>query len=440
MSRWAEEQAGFAACSFAIYNGTTMTNQSSPNPSRIKTNPTSRDAWERYTWLWTGSLFLGLIIGLVLFFQEESLPANLIWLAVGLNMGLVAWHVGALYLFRRLGHFRENLPFAIIYVTGLIALWFGLIRVDSAFYVAQMGLWSQAFIALPIGWAAVFAILIFTLNFYQQTIGSSVAPDWSSALLWLGFTSIGILFGYWIHTIITQSMERKELIEQLEETRAELAKSERAAGTSAERQRLAHEIHDTLAQGFISIIMHLEAAEQALPDDASAKAARHLSQARQTARESLEQARRVVNDLRPEPLEGAPFDEAVQRVAADWSAGNGITAVFTRTGDCHPLHPEVEVTLLRAAQEALANIRKHAQASQVQVTLSYLGDVVILDVEDDGVGFMMGESEGKTAVSGKFGLVAMRQRVEQLGGQLLIESEPGEGTTVAVSIPVISEQ
>ena len=89
-----------------------------------------------------------------------------------------------------------------------------------------------------------------------------------------------------------------------------------------------------------------------------------MTQARQTARESLEQARRVVNDLRPELLESGPFDEAVGRVVADWSAGSGVTAVFTCTGDCHPLHPEVEVTLLRAAQEALANVRKHAQANR----------------------------------------------------------------------------
>jgi signal transduction histidine kinase len=203
----------------------------------------------------------------------------------------------------------------------------------------------------------------------------------------------------------------------------------------AERQRLAHEIHDTLAQGFISIIMHLEAAEQALPANLTTPE-RHLTQARLTARESLEQARRVVDNLRPELLESGPFDEAVGRVVADWSAGSGVTAVFTCTGDCQSLHPQVEVTLLRAAQEALANVRKYARAGSVQVTLSYLGDVVILDVQDDGVGFVPGEVGVKTAVSGGFGLVAMRQRVEQLGGELLIESEPGEGTTVAVSIPV----
>ena len=412
-----------------------MTNQTSPPQTQSRTAPKSRDAWERSNWLWTSLFFIGLILGLVFAFQNEALSANLLWWAVGLSVLLGAWHLGALYLVRHVGHFQENLPFALIYISGLIALWFGLIRIDSAFYVTQMGLWSQIFISLPITWASGFALLIFGLNLYQQTIGIGAAPDWTASLLWLGFTAIGILFGYWIHTIITQSVERKKLIQQLEETRAELAKSERAAGKLAERQRLAHEIHDTLAQGFISIIMHLEAAEQALLTG-TATTERHLTQAQHTARESLEQARRVVNDLRPELLEQAPFDEAVGRVVTDWSAGSGVTAVFTCTGDCQPLHPEVEVTLLRAAQEALANVRKHAQANDVQVTLSYLGDVVILDVQDDGIGFVMGEGGGETAVSGGFGLVAMRQRVERLGGELLIESEPGEGTTVAVAIPV----
>ncbi len=412
-----------------------MTQETSPQQTGFWNTAKPRDAWERSGWWWTVIFFFGILLGLVFAFQDETLPPHLRPWAIGLNVLLGIWHLGSLFLFRPFGHFRENLPFAIVYVIGLAGLWFGLIRIDPAFYVTQMGIWSQVFIALPISWAAVAALLIFSLNFYQQTIGVGVAPDWSSALMWLGFTGVGVLFGYWIHTIISQSVERKELIQQLEETRAELARSERAAGVGAERQRLAHEIHDTLAQGFISIIMHLEAAEQAL-EEGLPTTTRHLQQARLTARESLEQARRVVNDLRPEVLESAPFEEAVRRVVADWSKGSGITAVFTCTGSCHPIHPEVEVTLLRATQEALANIRKHAQANHVQVTLSYLGDVVILDVEDDGIGLAAEMAEGKTAVSGKFGLVAMRQRVEHLGGELLIESEPGAGTTVAVSIPI----
>ncbi len=412
-----------------------MTKQSNDPITQSLTSPKSRDVWEQYGWLWSGLFFLGIVLGLVWSFQEGPLPANLRLPVIGLNVLLGVWHLGSYLLVRRIGHYREHLSFGLLYVTGLTLIWFALIRIDNAFYVTQMGLWSQLFIALPFTWAAVYAFLIFGLNMYQQTIGVGADLDWPTALLWLGFTAVGVLFGLWIHTIISQSAERKKLIQELEETRADLAQSEREAGVLAERQRLAHEIHDTLAQGFISIIMHLEAAEQSFLAGATTTET-HLAQARQTARESLEQARRVVNDLRPDVLETAPFDEAVQRVVSDWSKQCRIKAEFTLAGVCQPLHPEVEVTLLRAVQESLANVRKHARANDVRVTLSYLGDVVILDVQDNGVGFGSEDGGEKSALSSGFGLVAMRQRVEQLDGQLLIESEPGEGTTVAVSIPV----
>jgi signal transduction histidine kinase len=204
-----------------------------------------------------------------------------------------------------------------------------------------------------------------------------------------------------------------------------------------ERQRLAREIHDTLAQGFTSIVMHLEAAEQALPTD-PAVTRRHMDQARSTARDSLAQARRVVDDLRPELLESTPFDQAIARVVAQWAAHSGVDAEFKVTGEIRPLHPQVEVTLLRSSQEALANIRKHAQATSACVTLSYLGDTVILDVEDDGAGLPQQAAAPDGLTSGGFGLVAMRQRVAQLGGELFVESEPGEGTTLSISLPLES--
>ncbi|MCP4417018.1 MAG: sensor histidine kinase [Chloroflexi bacterium] len=199
-----------------------------------------------------------------------------------------------------------------------------------------------------------------------------------------------------------------------------------------ERQRLAREIHDTLAQGFTSIVMHLEAAEQAIPSDIQITE-QHLDQARTTARDSLAQARRVVDDLRPELLEGTPFDEAIARVVQQWTAHSGVATEFKVTGEIRPLHPQVEVTLLRSSQEALANVRKHAQATTTCVTLSYLGDAVILDVEDDGVGLMSTTPNGLT--SSGFGLIAMRERVAQLGGKLFLESEPGDGTTLSISLP-----
>jgi signal transduction histidine kinase len=219
------------------------------------------------------------------------------------------------------------------------------------------------------------------------------------------------------------ALENMRLVEQV-----------RQAAVLEERQRLAREIHDTLAQGFTSIVMHLEAAEQGLPDEPET-IQRHLDEARHTARDGLEQARRLVWALRPAHLERASLPEALARVAARWSEGTGIEAHVTTTGSVSPLPPEIEVTLLRALQEALTNIRKHAQASRVAVTLSYMDDLVVLDVQDDGTGFDPTQTPSAAQPVDGFGLTAMHERVQQMGGSLLVESAPGEGTTLAIEIP-----
>lgn len=409
-----------------------MSNRTNLPFSQSWTGPKARDVWERSSWLWSALFFLGIILGLIFALQDEAFPPGARRLAIGLNILLATWHLGSLFLVRRIGHYRENLPFALVYIVGLCVIWFFLIRLNPGFYITQMGIWSQVFIALPIGWAAVFAVAIFGINMFQQTIGIGVAIAWPVTLMWLGFTAVGVLFGLWIHTIISQSMERKSLIEQLEATRAELAQSEREAGMLAERQRMAHEIHDTLAQGFISIIMHLETAEQTLsnPDN---ETAHQIQQAKETARHNLQEARRVVADLRPEPLENNPLPAAIERTTQRWSQRHNIPVTMQTTGTPLPLHPDVDVTLLRVTQEALANIHKHAQAQTVCVTLSYMDDLVLLDVQDDGVGL---DGAKPFPFGGGFGLQAMRERAAQFGGELLLESDPEGGTTVVVKIPV----
>jgi signal transduction histidine kinase len=217
-----------------------------------------------------------------------------------------------------------------------------------------------------------------------------------------------------------------------------LVEQARRAGLIGERQRLAHEIHDTLAQGFASIIMNLEAADAILPAGHSAQAQRHLGQARLTARESLAEARRLVWALRPKLLEEAPLPEALSRLTERWSEISNIAADTTVTGAPRTLPPEVEATLFRVAQEALTNVRKHARADRTALTLSYMHDRVALDTRDDGRGFdpgKAGEGTGSTREGG-FGLGTMRERVERLGGTLSIESVPGEGTTLAVELPL----
>nr|WP_246345869.1 sensor histidine kinase [Conexibacter arvalis] len=192
---------------------------------------------------------------------------------------------------------------------------------------------------------------------------------------------------------------------------------------------MAREIHDTLAQGLTGIVAQIQAAEQAA--ERPERWRRHLRTAAQLARESLAEARRSVRAVRPEALENARLPEALADVARRWSAIHDVGVEVTTTGRARPLRPEVEVTLLRTAQEALANVAKHARAGRVGVTLSYMDDEVTLDVRDDGVGFDLGARPADDGV----GLVAMRQRVEGLGGRLEIESEPGGGTAVSASAP-----
>ncbi len=236
-------------------------------------------------------------------------------------------------------------------------------------------------------------------------------------------------------TVGAQAALALENLRLVEEAR----KAGRQAGVLRERQRMAHEIHDTLAQGFTSIVTNLEAAEGDVPPS-STRAQHHLDQARLTARESLTEARRLVWALRPEALESVSLPEALERLAERWSTQSGIAAGVATTGTPCPLPSEVEATLFRVGQEALNNARRHAEgASRVALTLSYMGDVVALDARDDGAGFDPAREAGRVRDrdSGGFGLKGMRERVEGVGGALSVESAPGEGTTLTVELPVV---
>ncbi|MFG1867191.1 sensor histidine kinase [Micromonospora arborensis] len=210
-----------------------------------------------------------------------------------------------------------------------------------------------------------------------------------------------------------------------------LVEQARASGVLDERARMAREIHDTLAQGLTGIITQLQAAEQAADDPPAWR--RHHAVATALARENLTEARRSVNELRPEPLETGRLVDAITEVAARWSARHSIPAHVTVTGDSRTMRTEAEVALLRVAQEALANVAKHADtATRVGLTLSYMDRQVALDVRDDGCGFDPTATDER---DDSFGLVAMRQRVAALSGTLQIESEMGGGTGISACLP-----
>jgi signal transduction histidine kinase len=219
---------------------------------------------------------------------------------------------------------------------------------------------------------------------------------------------------------------------------AQLLTQARETGVSEERRRMAREIHDTLAQGLMGIITQLQAAQQAGVDDEPGR--RHLDLAIGLARDSLTEARRSVQALAPTPLAEARLPDAIKDVAQRWSDLHGIPVSFTTTGTRRIMRPEIEVALLRTAQEALANVAKHAQASRVGLTLSYMDDLVTLDVRDDGVGFATVNGAGPRRprdAQGGFGLASMRQRVEGVAGTLEVESDPDAGTAISAAIPAV---
>ncbi|WP_052433390.1 sensor histidine kinase [Streptacidiphilus carbonis] len=241
---------------------------------------------------------------------------------------------------------------------------------------------------------------------------------------------ITLLLGTFTQIMMREAERRGVLIRELETVRADLDDAHRTAGVLAERQRLSHEIHDTLAQGFTSLLMLIQAADATVEKDPVATRER-LALAEATARDNLAEARALVAALAPAPLQGMPLDLALERVCARTADELGLPVAARVLGPPRELPADVQVVLLRAAQEALSNVRKHAAAGSADVRLTYRPVGVLLEVVDDGRGF----KPVADAPEGSYGLRGMRARVEQVHGTLEIMSAPGEGTTVRVEIP-----
>jgi signal transduction histidine kinase len=247
-----------------------------------------------------------------------------------------------------------------------------------------------------------------------------------------------------------RARERTETITELERTNtalqqaldenaalhAQLLVQAREAGVADERRRLAAEIHDTIAQGLTGIIAQLQVVANA-PDLTTART--HLDRASTLARHSLGEARRSVQNLAPIALEHDGLPEALKNTVAEWGERTGVRAEFTVTGTTEQLHDEVSATLLRIVQEALSNAARHARATRVGVTLSFVGEEVLLDIRDDGRGFDPLALPERTRTGG-FGLDGMRARAERIAGTLAVESEPGHGTALSARVPLVRHE
>lgn len=407
------------------------TSLTSTNPN---VEPTNRLMlrWVKF-WYWLSYSCLALAVALTLL--NPAMAWTTKELALGLSLVWGAWYwifVVKLHRWLKRDWIQALTFFLAVLLSGYLS------RIYQPYMMLLFGFYGLSFGVLRLRWAVSVVVLVSVTAIWVFT---GFQPGWQRETgLLVAFTMAGIfdiVLGFWINTIIRLNRERLRMIEDLEAAHSELSKAERQAGVVQERQRLAGEIHDTLAQGFTSIVLHLEAADEALESDAGA-ARQHLDRARQTARDNLAEARRLVWALRPEVLGSQPFAQALERVVRRWSQENNTPAGVEITGVQQPLSSPLEVVLLRAAQEALENVRKHARAAQVNLTLSYMEDQVSLDVHDDGVGFDTASLPTGQVASDQsgFGLRGMRERIKALGGQVIVESAPGEGTTLVIVLPI----
>ncbi|NYH79835.1 signal transduction histidine kinase [Actinopolyspora biskrensis] len=325
---------------------------------------------------------------------------------------------------------------ALLWLAGVTVLWALLLAASPDFSWVAFPLfflhlhllrWTHAVVAV----AVVTGLVISTQLFHAD--GFSVAMVLGPTLG--AVFAVVVAWGY--AAIHAESQQRRDLIADLRETRAQLATSQHEAGVAAERERLAREIHDTIAQGLSSVVLLLRAAESALPEEETARS--RIAEARRTASENLEEARGFVRELRPPALHEAGLAEALSRLCERTERESGLRCDLRLDGTPVPLPAEYEVALLRAAQASLSNVVRHARADTAMVTLGYLATRVTMDVYDDGVGFDP-DTLGKSRVDGTgFGMPALRERITLLGGELDVESSEGDGTVVAVRLPLGEE-
>jgi two-component system NarL family sensor kinase len=207
-------------------------------------------------------------------------------------------------------------------------------------------------------------------------------------------------------------------------------------GAAQERNRIAREIHDTLAQGLTAIALQLETADALLDEKpGSERAQKAVHQALELARSSLEEARRSVLDLRAAQLEGHTLPEALQALLDDVSQRESITMTLEINGDSRPLSSRLEMALYRAAQEAITNIVRHSHASRVEMEIVYSPDEVSLVLSDNGVGF-----DPDTILDGRYGLIGLNERAHLLNGTFEVCSVVGEGTRISLALPLENRQ
>ncbi|MFK4267000.1 sensor histidine kinase [Streptomyces milbemycinicus] len=318
------------------------------------------------------------------------------------------------------------------YIAGAVLLFLIPSALVGETRIAAFSLVPQCFILLRMRWALT---AIAVVNIAPVAVWGLWAPREPPELFFESLSAVvtltfSVVMGSWIIRIIDQSRERAALIAELEASREEVARLSAAHGALAERERLSREIHDTLAQGFTSLLMLVQAVESEVEHDVPL-ARRHLDLMARTARENLAEARALVAGAGPADLDGGSLPDAVRRLAARHREQTGAPAVVEVSGAVRPLPAGVEVVALRSCQESLTNARRHAGPdAAVTIGLGYGEGALRVLVRDTGRGFdPLARHDG-------YGLAGLRTRAGEVGGAVRVSSGPGEGTTVTVELPV----
>lgn len=360
--------------------------------------------------------------------------APVVLIGVGLLLSLYGAHAADP------GRRRRPAALGVLWCASLLVLWLGLVVVAPSFSWVAVPLAFVALQVLPFS-AAAGAIVTMTVV---------VAAAWTSMqhrldpTVVVGPIAVATLTVVAYRSLEREATRRRRLLEELRDAQGELSEAQHVAGRLAERARLSREIHDSVAQGFSSINLLLQAAEQAWTSRPNA-AREHVHQAAVTAREGLDEVRRVVRDLAPSELSPVAADDATDadafrlalaRTCEQALAGTSVIAEFHVHGQPVPIPAELAMAVLRTTRGALANVVEHAEASRVAVSLTYQPDELILDVCDDGCGFDPTQTSRCPDDDRRGrGLAGIRERARLHGGRLVVESSPGAGTTLALSLP-----
>lgn len=282
--------------------------------------------------------------------------------------------------------------------------------------------YSQVWLLTPsvrVGaWMSALLALLSTLALLYR-LRDVDAASWATVFQMALGLAFSMLMGLWLHWILRQGSQRAELLRSLQEAQAELGRTQHAAGVVAERERVAREIHDTLAQGFTSIVMLAQTATAESYQGETDQVLRRLDLIERTARDNLAEARALVSASSPAPLDASTLPEALARLGARLTEETGIQVSTVCTGN-DPLPSSVEVALLRTVQEALSNVRQHSAATRVDVRLEISRSDAVVTVTDDGTGRPLSSVEG-------LGLRGMRERVTALGGRVQVDDARPEG-------------